>query len=838
VQLLLLYGADTNAVTSQGLTAEQLAKSEPIKKLLVNHKLINNNPEFKLLEAAKNGDLAIVEAILEAEPELVNCRDLDGRQSTPLHFAAGYNHPEVVKLLLEKGANLQARDKGGLVPLHNACSYGHYEVAELLIRYGANVNVTDLWKYSPLHEASSKSKPDIVRLLLKHKADPKKKNRNGETPLDLVKEDDEEVRDLLMGDAALLDAAKCGNLQRVMRLLTPENVNCRDVVGRNSTPLHLACGYNNIEVAEYLLEHGAHVNIPDKGGLIPLHNAASYGHLDIAALLIKYNTNVNATDRWLFSPLHEASQKGRTSLCALLLNHGADPKLRNLENQTPLDLATAEDVKCLLMDAMAPNLQSNSKEKNISKNASTTITNTESATVISNDNTLSDQMFNSSNESTLVNELKIDLSKIIINSTNDLNSSNRASNNSSPTSLFLNSNYDVPSAASLLLLQKNSANVNEDNTPDSNKPDGNSHVTNTMNYKNKNSSSNNSNSNKNLSLSQSSKSTIANTNNKKQIVSISSYINASLPAISMQEFLTSLNLQHLIEIFEKEMITIDILAEMGHDELRQIGVTAYGNRHKLLKAVEKLLLHTAATQQQKQIGSQTNLYQSGDSNPAVQSDQISKNMSNYSQTTLVDLLPNTTEYELVEEEMQSSIREHKDSHAGGKFTRFKIHSIQKIINPKLWDRYLRRREEICEENRNYANERMLFHGSLFVNSIVQKGFDERHAYIGGMFGAGIYFAENSSKSNQYVYGIGGGVGCPAHKDKSCYKCKRQLLLCRVALGKSFFHFSAVKMAHAPPGHHSIVGRPSGGGLTYPEYVVYRGEQSLPEYLITYTLKLD
>ena len=53
---------------------------------------------------------------------------------------------------------------------------------------------------------------------------------------------------------------------------------------------------------------------------------------------------------------------------------------------------------------------------------------------------------------------------------------------------------------------------------------------------------------------------------------------------------------------------------------------------------------------------------------------------------------------------------------------------------------------------------------------------------------------------------------------------RQLLLCRVALGKSFLQFNAMKMAHAPPGHHSVVGRPSVGGLSFPEYVVYRGEQ--------------
>lgn len=95
------------------------------------------------------------------------------------------------------------------------------------------------------------------------------------------------------------------------------------------------------------------MNAQDKGGLIPLHNASSYGHLDIAALLIKYNTVVNATDKWGFTPLHEAAQKGRTQLCALLLAHGADTFLKNQEGQTPVDLASADDVRCLLQDAMA-----------------------------------------------------------------------------------------------------------------------------------------------------------------------------------------------------------------------------------------------------------------------------------------------------------------------------------------------------------------------------------------------------------------------------------------------------------------------------------------------------
>lgn len=53
------------------------------------------------------------------------------------------------------------------------------------------------------------------------------------------------------------------------------------------TAYHISAGYNNLEVAEALLEAGAAVSARDKGGLVPLHNAASYGHLEVAALLLR-----------------------------------------------------------------------------------------------------------------------------------------------------------------------------------------------------------------------------------------------------------------------------------------------------------------------------------------------------------------------------------------------------------------------------------------------------------------------------------------------------------------------------------------------------------------------
>ncbi|XP_060809159.1 poly [ADP-ribose] polymerase tankyrase [Amyelois transitella] len=654
-----------------------------------------NAAALRLLEASRTGDVETARGVLELNPRLVNCRDVDGRHSTPLHFAAGYNRLPLAQLLLQRGADVHAKDKGGLVPLHNACSYGHYEVTEALVSAGAGVNAADLWRFTPLHEAAAKGKADIVRLLLKHGADPTRRNRDGLTPLQLVRAGDTDTADALRGDAALLDAAKRGDLARARKLITPQNVNCRDTHGRNSTPLHLAAGYNNLEVAEALLAAGAAVSARDKGGLVPLHNAASYGHLELAALLLRAGTPPNATDRWGFTPLHEAAHKARTQLCALLLAHGADPYLKNQEGQTALELSGAEDVRCLLQDAMTA-------------------------------------------------------------SAGDAAPPPRAPLRPPLLPVLMPSGQTVSLALPVV----------------------------PSNY-----------------WAEGSRGSLEDAAGRPA--------SALSTSDSLQTFLSSIGLEQLTSVLEREQITVDILSEMCHEDLRAVGVAAYGHRHRLLKAARSALQH-----QQEWYGG----------------------------TTLIDVTSGEdgecgeSEHAIVEREMQASVRAHRE-HAGGQFSHYHVVRIQKIVNGRLWERYQHRRREVTEEA-GAPSERMLFHGSPFINAIVQKGFDERHAYIGGMFGAGIYFAEHSSKSNQYVYGFGGGSGCPTHKDRSCYLCHRQMLLCRVTLGRAFQLVSAMKMAHAPPGHHSVAGAPSHGGLCFPEHVVYRGEQAYPEYLITYQIVND
>ena len=85
-----------------------------------------------------------------------------------------------------------------------------------------------------------------------------------------------------------------------------------------------------------------------------------------------------------------------------------------------------------------------------------------------------------------------------------------------------------------------------------------------------------------------------------------------------------------------------------------------------------------------------------------------------------------------------------------------------------------------------ANEVFLFHGtkSNIVDFIIQQGFEERIAKDEGIFGAGIYFAENSSKSDEYITPDSNGL------------CK--LFLCRVCLGTPFVTTRSLKSIRRPP----------------------------------------
>lgn len=105
----------------------------------------------------------------------------------------------------------------------------------------------------------------------------------------------------------------------------------------------------------------------------------------------------------------------------------------------------------------------------------------------------------------------------------------------------------------------------------------------------------------------------------------------------VSNFLSSLRLDHLKELFENEQITLEILAEMSHEDLKGIGVVAYGHRHILLKGI----------------------------------DRIRSSMGGG--TILIELPRDDREFIAVDEEMHSTIRSHRDNGvSGGTFTRYHI----------------------------------------------------------------------------------------------------------------------------------------------------------------------
>lgn len=99
-------------------------------------------------------------------------------------IAALKGRTEVVALLIERGGDIEIRNKGGLTALHAAAYGGNLETVKLLVAKGAAVNdVANFYKMSPLHAAAEEGHAEIVAFLLTNKADIEAKERNGYTPL-------------------------------------------------------------------------------------------------------------------------------------------------------------------------------------------------------------------------------------------------------------------------------------------------------------------------------------------------------------------------------------------------------------------------------------------------------------------------------------------------------------------------------------------------------------------------------------------------------------------------------------------------------------------------------
>ena len=160
--------------------------------------LLESGVELDIFEAAATGRIRRLRDLIADDPSLANMYSPDG--FTPLGFAVFFSQPEIVKALLDAGAdvNLPSRESMKVTPLASAAAAKQTEIARVLLANGADVNARAAGGHIPLHEASANGNVELVKLLIDSGADVNAKTDDGKTPLDFAieyKRDD--VVDLL-----------------------------------------------------------------------------------------------------------------------------------------------------------------------------------------------------------------------------------------------------------------------------------------------------------------------------------------------------------------------------------------------------------------------------------------------------------------------------------------------------------------------------------------------------------------------------------------------------------------------------------------------------------------
>ena len=141
-------------------------------------------PASAIHQSAARGDTEVLRTELTSNPKSVSRKDSEG--FTPLHVAASSGQLEAVELLLESGADVNARGLRGETPLLLAAGAGQAQIVEALLKAGADSNIATKEGRTPLHRASMEGSLDSVKARLKAGADPKAQDGQGRTALDLA----------------------------------------------------------------------------------------------------------------------------------------------------------------------------------------------------------------------------------------------------------------------------------------------------------------------------------------------------------------------------------------------------------------------------------------------------------------------------------------------------------------------------------------------------------------------------------------------------------------------------------------------------------------------------
>jgi ankyrin repeat protein len=234
--------------------------------------------------AAWGGETEIVRLLIDAGAD-PNIADEFG--NTALIFAATTSNDEAISLLLDAGAEPDVENNFGFRVLNAVSVGGNASTARILIDAGANPMTPCQFRYTPLTGAVSNGNLEIIRTLLEAGAHP-------------------DVQDNYQGNTALC----------------------------------MASSYGQINIIRELLAHGADPNAPSKSRFTPVYEASQCRHPEAVSILIEAGADIEFRDAYLQNtPLIVAVRSGNADTVRVLLQAGADTSVVNEENQTAMDIA-------------------------------------------------------------------------------------------------------------------------------------------------------------------------------------------------------------------------------------------------------------------------------------------------------------------------------------------------------------------------------------------------------------------------------------------------------------------------------------------------------------------
>ncbi|MCH9632935.1 MAG: hypothetical protein S4CHLAM6_12810 [Chlamydiae bacterium] len=318
--------------TTLGST-EQDEACNKVKQNQVNLEKVDALGQTALSKSLAEGNLGAAEVFVLGS----NLAQRNLKQETPLHILAsnGKSSVDLVKLLIEAKADLNARDANGRTPLHLAALFGDISTLEALLRAGAKVDVIDDIGCSPLLLAAKGSAACFNSL------------HSSGASLDIENAD---------GAGVWHFAAMNSDSNSIMSVLFREkkNPDKADILGR--TAMHYASQEGNSDAVDNLVYYGASATCSTHDKLTPIHLASYGGHVNVIHRLVANGADCSLADSYGLTPLMLASGRGSPEIVGALLSNGVSVNEVDNEGQTALFKASMNDhpeVVALLLNAGA-----------------------------------------------------------------------------------------------------------------------------------------------------------------------------------------------------------------------------------------------------------------------------------------------------------------------------------------------------------------------------------------------------------------------------------------------------------------------------------------------------